>query len=167
MPNPAPSQVPPPCQRLGGRTGRPRAGWWAAAAALIVSVAGGLPLWRSASTGSDTVAAVAGEVGKRRPGQAEDGLVLVPPVRKEVEVAAALEILVFTTAIANLVREGKTHQIPGMIQVGKKLGNQPLDDAILEHLRMKRISPEEAYDKAIDKKKFRTFLPHPPEEDET
>src|SRR6185436_5966499 len=32
---------------------------------------------------------------------------------------AALEILVFTTAVANLVREGKTHQIPGMIQVGK------------------------------------------------
>ena len=80
---------------------------------------------------------------------------------------AALEILVFTTAIANLVREGKTHQIPGMIQVGKKIGNQPLDDAIMEHLRMKRISPEEAYDKAIDKKKFRTFLPHPPDEDET
>src|SRR3974377_2230777 len=79
---------------------------------------------------------------------------------------AALEILVFTTAIANLVREGKTHQIPGMIQVGKKIGNQPLDDAIMEHLRMKRISPEEAYDKALDKKKFPTFLPHPPEEDE-
>jgi len=79
---------------------------------------------------------------------------------------AALEILVFTTAIANLVREGKTHQIPGMIQVGKKLGNQPLDDAIMEHLRMKRISPEEAYDKCLDKRKFRTFLPHAPEEDE-
>jgi len=73
---------------------------------------------------------------------------------------------VFTTAIANLVREGKTHQIPGMIQVGKKLGNQPLDDAIMEHLRMKRISPEEAYDKAVDKKKFRTFLANAPEEDE-
>jgi twitching motility protein PilT len=79
---------------------------------------------------------------------------------------AALEILVFTTAIANLVREGKTHQIPGMIQVGKKIGNQPLDDAIMEHLRMKRIAPEEAYDKAIDKKKFRTFLPHPPDDEE-
>src|SRR5216117_1508944 len=79
---------------------------------------------------------------------------------------AALEILVFTTAIANLVREGKTHQIPGMIQVGKKLGNQPLDDAIMEHLRMRRISPEEAYDKCLDKKKFRTFLPHPPDDDE-
>src|SRR3989440_8883229 len=79
---------------------------------------------------------------------------------------ASLEVLVFTTAIANLVREGKTHQIPGMIQVGKKLGNQPLDDAIMEHVRMKRIAPEEAYEKAIDKKKFRTFLATPPEEDE-
>ncbi len=79
---------------------------------------------------------------------------------------AALEILVFTTAVANLVREGKTHQIPGMIQVGKKLGNMPLDDSIMEHLRMKRISPEEAYDKCLDKKKFRPFLAHPPEDEE-
>ncbi len=72
---------------------------------------------------------------------------------------AALEILVFTTAIANLVRENKTHQIPGMIQVGKKLGNQPLDDAINEHLRMKRIAPEEAFDKCLEKKKFFPYLP--------
>ncbi len=79
---------------------------------------------------------------------------------------AALEILVFTTAIANLVREGKTHQIPGMIQVGKKLGNTPLDDSIMDHLRMKRISPDEAYEKALDKKKFRPFLAHPPEDEE-
>jgi twitching motility protein PilT len=67
---------------------------------------------------------------------------------------AALEILVVDMAIANLVREGKTHQIPGMIQ--------PLDDAIMEHLRNARISPEEAYDKAIDKKKFRPFLKEAP-----
>ncbi len=80
---------------------------------------------------------------------------------------AALEILVFTTAIANLVREGKTHQIPGMIQVGKRLGNQPLDDAIMDHLKMKRISPEEAYDKCLDKKKFRSFLSHPPDDEES
>ena len=79
---------------------------------------------------------------------------------------AAMEILVFTTAIANLVREGKTHQIPGMIQVGKKLGNQPLDDSIMEHLRMKRIAAEEAYDKCLDKKKFKHFLPTPPDDDE-
>jgi twitching motility protein PilT len=79
---------------------------------------------------------------------------------------AALEVMVFTTAVANLVREGKTHQLPGMIQVGKKLGNQPLDDSIMDHLKMKRISPEEAYDKCLDKKKFRAFLPTPPLDDE-
>jgi twitching motility protein PilT len=75
---------------------------------------------------------------------------------------AALEILVVDMAIANLIREGKTHQIPGMIQVGKKKGNQPIDDAIMDHLRNMRISPEEAYDKSIDKKKFRQFLKDPP-----
>ena len=71
---------------------------------------------------------------------------------------AALEILVFTTAVANMVREGKTHQIPGMIQVGKKLGNTPLDDSIMDHLRMKRISAKDAFDKCLDKKKFFPFL---------
>jgi len=79
---------------------------------------------------------------------------------------AALEILVFNTAVANMVREGKTHQIPGMIQVGKKYGNMPLDDSIMDHLKMKRISPEEAYEKCLDRKKFRPFLANPPDEDE-
>jgi twitching motility protein PilT len=79
---------------------------------------------------------------------------------------AALEILVFNTAVANMVREGKTHQIPGMIQVGKKYGNTPLDDSIMDHLKMKRISPEEAYEKCLDRKRFRPFLTNPPDEDE-
>ncbi len=77
---------------------------------------------------------------------------------------AALEILVVDAAISNLIREGKTHQIPGMIQVGKKKGNVPIDDAIMALLSQARISPEEAYDKAIDKKKFRGFLKDPPED---
>jgi twitching motility protein PilT len=71
---------------------------------------------------------------------------------------AALEILVVDSPIANLIREGKTHQITGMMQVGKKKGNQPLDDAIMELLRQSKIAPEEAYDKAMDKKKFRAFI---------
>src|ERR1019366_2605622 len=79
---------------------------------------------------------------------------------------AAFEVQVFNTAIANLVREGKTHQIQGMIQVGKKFGNQQLDDHIMEHVRMKRVTAEDAYDKALDKKKFRTLLAHPPDDDE-
>jgi len=80
---------------------------------------------------------------------------------------AAFEILVFNTAVANLVREGKTHQLPGMIQVGKKIGNQPMDDHIMEHVRMKRISPEDAYEKSLDRKKFRSLLTHPPEDDDS
>src|SRR5438309_7683068 len=79
---------------------------------------------------------------------------------------AAMEVLVFTTAVANLVRESKTHQIPGMIQVGKRIGNQPLDDAIMDHMKMKRIAPEEAYEKCLDKRKFRPFLANPPLDDD-
>ncbi len=71
---------------------------------------------------------------------------------------AGLEVLVVDSAIANLIREGKTHQITGMMQVGKQKGNQPLDDAIMELLKKSIISPEEAYDKCLDKKKFRVFL---------
>jgi twitching motility protein PilT len=77
---------------------------------------------------------------------------------------AALEILVCDAPIANLIREGKTHQIAGMMQVGKKKGNQPLDDAIMEHLRAARISAEEAYEKSSDKKKFRALLKNPPDD---
>jgi twitching motility protein PilT len=76
---------------------------------------------------------------------------------------AAFEILVVDTPIANLIREGKTFQIPSMIEVGRKKGNRPLDDSIMEHLQAKRISGEEAYEKSLDKKKFRPFLDRVPE----
>jgi twitching motility protein PilT len=77
---------------------------------------------------------------------------------------AALEILVCDAPIANLIREGKTHQIAGMMQVGKRKGNQPLDDAIMDLLRTAKICPEEAYEKATDKKKFRALLKTPPDD---
>ena len=77
---------------------------------------------------------------------------------------AALEILVVTPAIANLIREAKTFQIPGMLQVGKKYGMQTLDDAIMDLLNRKAISPEDAYSRCIDKTKFRPLLKNPPEE---
>jgi twitching motility protein PilT len=77
---------------------------------------------------------------------------------------AALEILVCDAPIANLIREGKTHQIAGMMQVGKKKGNQPLDDAIMDLLRTGKVSPEEAYEKSSDKKKFRALLKNPPDD---
>ena len=76
---------------------------------------------------------------------------------------AVLEILVVTAATSNLIREGKTFQIPSVIQTGKKYGMQSLDDAILEAMQAKKISPEDAYDKAIVKERFVQFLKEPPE----
>lgn len=76
---------------------------------------------------------------------------------------AVLEILVVTPAVSNLIREGKTFQIPSAIQTGKKYGMQSLDDAILIALEEKKISPEDAYDKAIVKERFIQFLSTPPE----
>ncbi|MEE8205309.1 MAG: type IV pilus twitching motility protein PilT [Nitrospinaceae bacterium] len=76
---------------------------------------------------------------------------------------AVLEILVVTAATSNLIREGKTFQIPSVIQTGKKYGMQSLDDAILEAMQSKKISPEDAYDKAIVKERFVQYLKEPPE----
>ncbi len=75
---------------------------------------------------------------------------------------AALEILVCTAAIRNLIREGKTFQIPSAMQTGKKYGMQTLDDAIMAHLEKGMISPEEAYTNCIEKSKFVSFLKTPP-----
>lgn len=76
---------------------------------------------------------------------------------------AALEILVCTSAIANLIREAKTFQIASMMQTGKAVGMQTLDDAIQELLNKKWISPEEAYEKSIDKGRFGKMLKTPPD----
>ena len=76
---------------------------------------------------------------------------------------AGLEILVCTMAVGNLIREGKTYQIPSMMQTGKKVGMQTLDDAILELLNKKWISADEAYEKCIDKARFAQFLKSPPD----
>lgn len=75
---------------------------------------------------------------------------------------AALEILIATPAVRNLIREAKTHQVPGMIQTGKKYGMQLLDDAILDLYTSGKISAEDAYSKSNDKSRFRAFLKNPP-----
>jgi len=76
----------------------------------------------------------------------------------------ALEIMIATPAVRNLIRERKTFQIPTAIQTGKKYGMQSLDDAIMELLNKKKVYPEEAYAKCNDKVKFLPFLKKPPED---
>ena len=78
---------------------------------------------------------------------------------------AALEIMVGTPAVSNLIRENKIFQIPSIIQTGKKDGMQLLDQHILEFLMSGQISAEEAYMKANNKQAFRQHLTEePPEE---
>ena len=75
---------------------------------------------------------------------------------------AAMEILIATPAVRNLIREGKTHQLPSCMATGGKFGMQLLDDAIMDLLDKGWIHPDEAYMKADDKAKFRPFLQNPP-----
>ena len=64
---------------------------------------------------------------------------------------AAREILLTTPAISNLIREGKTFQIPSIIQTSKQLGMLTLNDALLELVEKKEVSPDEAYMKSVEK----------------
>jgi twitching motility protein PilT len=57
---------------------------------------------------------------------------------------AALEILIATAAMSNLIREGKTFQIPGIIQTGKRDGMQSMDAAVKNLLEAGRIAQDEA-----------------------
>ncbi len=75
---------------------------------------------------------------------------------------AALEILICTPAVRNLIREAKTYQIPSVMQTGKKYGMQTIDDAIMELLEKKKISAEDAYTNCIEKQRFVKFLRKPP-----
>lgn len=75
---------------------------------------------------------------------------------------AALEILIATSAVRNLIREAKTFQIPSMMQTGKKYGMQLLDDAIMDLANRGWIGIDDAYNKANDKARFRPLLKTPP-----
>jgi twitching motility protein PilT len=64
---------------------------------------------------------------------------------------AAMEVLVGIPAISNLIREGKTFQVPSIMQTGKKHGMVLLNDSLLDLVKKKIVAPEEAYAKAADK----------------
>jgi len=69
---------------------------------------------------------------------------------------AALEIMTGTTAIRNLIRENKTHQIPGTMQVSQKDGMQTMDMALLNLVGQGIVSQEEAQAKSLNPNLFGT-----------
>jgi twitching motility protein PilT len=72
--------------------------------------------------------------------------------------AAALEVLIATQAVSNLIREGKTFQIPSIMQVNKANGMVSLNDALMDLVTKKIVEPAEAYAKAVDKAGFDAAL---------
>jgi twitching motility protein PilT len=64
---------------------------------------------------------------------------------------AAMEVLIVTPSVSNLIRERKTFLIQSVLQTGKSIGMCTMNDSFLDLVRQKKVTPEEAYDKAIDK----------------
>jgi twitching motility protein PilT len=67
---------------------------------------------------------------------------------------AALEIMTGTTAIRNLIREGKIHQVPGTMQVSQKDGMQTMDMALQNLVSRGIVSKEEAQSKSMNSNLF-------------
>jgi twitching motility protein PilT len=65
--------------------------------------------------------------------------------------AAALEVLLVTPAVSNLIREGKTFQIPSIMQTARGMGMRLLNDALAELVENKIVTADEALSKAVDK----------------
>jgi twitching motility protein PilT len=71
---------------------------------------------------------------------------------------AAREVLLSIPAVSNLIREGKTFQIPSIMQTNRKGGMVTLNDALLELVDARLVEPKEAYMKAVEKAGFAAAL---------
>jgi len=72
---------------------------------------------------------------------------------------AVNEILIANAAVSAIIREGATQKLQDVIVSGKAQGMQFMDDAVWALLQQGIVSPHEAFMKAIDKNRFKTFLP--------
>ncbi|MDQ3675032.1 MAG: type IV pilus twitching motility protein PilT [Gemmatimonadota bacterium] len=64
---------------------------------------------------------------------------------------AAREIMLSTPSVSNLIREGKTFQLPSVLQTSRRLGMVTMNDALIELVDANLVEPQEAYLKATDK----------------
>jgi twitching motility protein PilT len=68
--------------------------------------------------------------------------------------AAALEIMINTPAVSNLIRQGKLDQLETAIQSGGRVGMKTMDSALMELVDKGWVSGKEAYQQASNKHKF-------------
>jgi twitching motility protein PilT len=70
----------------------------------------------------------------------------------------AVEVMIATTAIRNLIREGKTYQMPNIIQTGAQYGMQTLNQALRDLCKMGLINPGDAFQKSDNPEELREWL---------
>jgi twitching motility protein PilT len=70
----------------------------------------------------------------------------------------ALEVLTNNSAVGNLIRDGKTFMLPGVIQTGRRAGMKLMDDSLMELLEAGLITGQEAYVRCEQKTLFRKFM---------
>ena len=71
---------------------------------------------------------------------------------------AAQEVLICTSGVSNLIREGKTFQIPSIMQTGRGQGMVTLNDALLDLVKRKVVEPKEAYMKSVARGEMKAAL---------
>jgi twitching motility protein PilT len=71
---------------------------------------------------------------------------------------AICEVLMMTKAIAKLIQTEQTHQIPSQLQMGRDLGMQLLDQALLAAISARTIDPDDAYSYATEKRAFQKYV---------
>ncbi len=71
---------------------------------------------------------------------------------------AIVEVMLTTRAIAKCIMSDQTHQIPSQLQTGRDIGMQLMDQALLQAIQAKEVDPDDAYNYAIDKKRFQRFI---------
>jgi len=71
---------------------------------------------------------------------------------------AALEIMMMTRAIGNLIQTDQSHQIPSQLQTGSEAGMQLMDQALLAAVQAKEVDPDDAFRYASDKSLFQKFV---------
>src|SRR6185503_1982889 len=82
---------------------------------------------------------------------------LVPTVDGHGRVSA-VEVLVCTPAVRNLIREGKTHQIYSSMQAGGRYGMQTMDMALSQHIKSGAISQQIAFERCHDPEELQRLL---------
>jgi twitching motility protein PilT len=72
----------------------------------------------------------------------------------------AADVLVSTSAVSSMIRQGNTHKLISAIQTGQRSGMQSLDAVLMDLVRREVITGDEAYDHAVERSAFEQFATH-------